>query len=76
MIDKKRKENRYDILTKFKSCCRYIDDLLLINNYDLMKKVMTDIYPEELVLVPDDSDGTSTPFLHLNISIKDGFIST
>ena len=75
-IEKKRKENRYDILTKFKSCCRYIDDLLLINNYDLMKKVMTDIYPEELVLVPDDSDGTSTPFLDLNISIKDGFIST
>lgn len=75
-IEKKRKENRYDILTKFKSCCRYIDDLLLINNYDLMKKVMTDIYAEELVLVPDDSDGTSTPFLDLNISIKDGFIST
>ena len=41
-----------------------------------MKKVMTDIYPEELVLVPDDSDGTSPPFLDLNISMKDGFIST
>ena len=38
--------------------------------------MMTEIYPKELVLVPDSSDGKSTPFLDLNISIKNGFIST
>ena len=41
-----------------------------------MDEVMTDIYPQELVLVPDDNDGKSTQFLDLNISIKDHFIST
>ena len=75
-IEKKRKAKKYDILNKFKSCCRYIDDLLLINNYDPMKEMMTEIYPKELILVPDDNDGQSTSFLDLNISIKDGVIST
>ena len=37
---------------------------------------MTEIYPKELVLVPEEGDGKSTHFLDLNIVIKDGFIST
>ena len=41
-----------------------------------MKKVMTDIYPKELILVPDDSDGLSTPFLDLQLTIIDGIISS
>ena len=41
-----------------------------------MISLMTDIYPKELILVPDDSDGLSTPFLDLQIVIKDGVIST
>ena len=75
-IDKQRKNNRFDLLRHFQSCCRYIDDLMLINNDDLMKSVMKDIYPKELVLVPDDSDGLSCPFLDLFIVIKDHIIST
>ena len=37
---------------------------------------MTQIYPKELVLVPDDSDGLSTPFLDLQLTITNGIIST
>lgn len=75
-IDKQRRNKNYHILKFFKSCSRYIDDLLLINNDDLMTKVMTEIYPKELILVPDDSDGMSAPFLDLQIDIKDHIIST
>ena len=56
---------------KFRNCSRYIDDLLLINNDDLMKEVMKEIYPKE---VPDDSDGTSTPFLDLQVTLQDNII--
>ena len=48
----------------------------MINNADLMKKFMADIYPKELVLVPDDTDGTSCPFLDLQVTITDSIIST
>ena len=75
-IDKQRKEKNHKVLQLFRSCGRYIDDLCLINNNDLMKEVMADIYPKELELVPDDTDGLSCPFLDLNIIIKDHIIST
>ena len=48
----------------------------MINNADLMKKYMTDIYPKELVLVADDTDGKSCPFLDLQVNITDSIIST
>ena len=48
----------------------------MINNDDHMKKYMTEIYPSELVLVPDDTDGTSCPFLDLQVIITDSIIST
>ena len=60
----------------FRYCGRYIDDLVLINNDGHMKRVMAEIYPEELVLVPDDSDGQSCPFLDLQVVIKDSIITT
>ena len=41
-----------------------------------MISVMQDIYPKGLILVPDDSDGLSAPFLDLQLAIKDGVIST
>ena len=37
---------------------------------------MTDIYPEELVLVPGDVDDQFCPFLDLQVAIKDSIIST
>ena len=75
-IEKQRLLKNYSLLNVFKYSCRYIDDLLLANNDDRMISVMTDIYPKELVLVPDDSDGCSTPFLDLQLVLKDGVVST
>ena len=75
-IDKQRVLKQYSTLNAFKNCCRYIDDLLIANNDDLMITVMGDIYPKELILVPDDSDGLSTPFLDLQLVVKDGVVST
>jgi hypothetical protein len=59
------------------ACWRYIDDLFWLNNNCLMEKYMSDIYPEELKLVPDKSDGKNVPFLDLSIKIEEsGNIST
>ena len=41
-----------------------------------MKEVMTEIYPKELVLVPDDNNGRTAPFLDLQLLITEGVIST
>ena len=75
-INKQKDDNNWHVLKHFRSCSRYIDDLLMINNADLMKKYMTDIYPKELILVPDDTDGKSCPFLDLQVNITDSIIST
>jgi hypothetical protein len=75
-IEKQRMLKNYSALNAFKHCCRYIDDLFLANNDDLMISLMKDIYPKELILVPDGSDGLSTPFLDLQVVIKDGAISS
>ena len=60
----------------FRYCGRYIDDLVLINNDGQMRRVMTDIYPEELVLVPGHADDQFCSFLDLQVAIKDSIIST
>jgi len=75
-IDEQRVLKNYSTLNAFKNCCRYIDDLLMANNDDHMIRVMKDIYPKELFLVPDDSDGLSTPFLDLQFVITNGIVST
>ena len=75
-IDKQRLLKNRHLLKCFKICGRYIDDLFLVNNFDQMKKYMSDIYPKELELVPDGLDGMTVPFLDLLLSIKDGVISS
>ena len=69
-IDQQRRDKNFKNLLAFQGCCRYIDDLFLVHNDGLMKKFMTTIYPPELVLVPDDSDGKTTPFLDLLITVE------
>ena len=70
------KAKKFFLLKKFHHCSRYIDDLLLVNNDNVMKKVCEKMYPKELILVPDDSDGLSAPFLDLQMDIKDGVVTT
>ena len=74
-IDEQRVLKNYSTLNAFKNSCRYIDDLMA-NNDDRMINVMKDIYPKELVLVPDDSDGLSAPFFDLQLVITNGVVST
>jgi hypothetical protein len=69
-IDKQRKEKNYHNLLRFQACCRYIDDLFLLNNDGFMEKYMSQIYPTELELIPDESDGKTVPFLDLLIRIE------
>jgi len=47
-IMKQVKHNKFLLLNKFKGCSRYIDDLLLINNDNIMKRVMNKIYHSKL----------------------------
>jgi hypothetical protein len=75
-IDKQRKLKKFHLLKRFRCCSRYIDDLCLVNNDNLMKKCRSDIYPKELKLVPDESDGLTSPFLDLNMTIRDGCVYT
>ena len=48
----------------------------MANNDYHMINVMKDIYPKELVLVPDDSDCLSAPFLDLQLVTTNGVVST
>ena len=48
----------------------------MANNGDRLIGVMKDIDPKELVLVPDESDGLSTPFLDFQLVIENGVVST
>ena len=75
-IMKQFKGKKFHLLAKFKGCCRYIDDLLLINNDNTMKRVMSHLYPKELILVPDGTNGTKTHFLDLSLVIKNNFLSS
>ena len=64
------------LLNHFKSCCRYIHDLLMVNNHNLMDKHIKNIYPKELDLVPDNFDGQSVEFLDLHLTIVDNITTS
>ena len=63
-------KNKPKIVNSFSHCFRYIDDLLCINNDQLMEKMVSKIYPEELVLTSDNAV-LEVNYLHLNFSIID-----
>ena len=48
----------------------------MVNNDRAMDKVMSEIYPNELILVPDKSDGKTVVFLDLKLIIRNGSIYT
>ena len=56
------------LLKSFHDSVRYIDDLLTINNYGLMKKHMNDIYPKELDLKHENS-GDDKSASHLDLKL-------
>lgn len=72
-LTKKYESKDYDTLKKFNDCCRYLDDLMCINNDQLMDTVMTEIYPKELVLTSDGAV-SQCHYLDLDLEIRNGKI--
>ena len=68
-------ENQADITEAFNSTSRYLGDLLNIDNI-YFDQMVERIYPTELQLNRANSSDTDAPFLHLNICISNGTVST
>ena len=67
--------NQTDIIEAFNSTSRYVDDLLNIDN-PYFEQMVGQIYPTELQLNKANSSDTEAPFLDLNLSIKNGIVSS
>ena len=67
--------NQTDIIEAFNSTSRYLDDLLNIDN-PYFEQMVGQIYPTELQLNMASSSDTEAPFLDLNLSIKNGIVSS
>ena len=61
---------------KFSNSYRYIDDLLMFNNDDLMNKYKYEIYPKELILNKENSNDQQCNFLDIKMNIKNSLIVT
>src|SRR6185312_16026462 len=68
------KAKNYNLLYKFNRSCRYIDDLLLVNNDDKMETYKNLIYPPELVLTSEDKNDQTVNYLDLTLSINNNVI--
>ena len=64
-----------EIIEAFKSTCRYLDDLLNIDN-PYFEGIVNRIYPPELQLNKANTSDTEAPFLDLHLSISNGFVSS
>ena len=64
-----------DIIEAFYSTSRYLDDLLNIDN-PYIEGIVNQIYSPELQLNKANSADTEGPFLHLHLSISNGFVSS
>ena len=69
------KDDRHDVITAFNNCCRYLDDILNLNNpyfHDIFK----DIYPAKLKLNKANGTDKEANFLDLHLCIENNTIST
>ena len=64
-----------EIIEAFKSTCRYLDDLLNIDN-PCFEGMVNRIYPPELQLGRANTADTEAPFLDLHLSISNRFVSS
>ena len=67
--------NQTDIIEACNSTTRYLYDLLNIDN-SYFEQMVGQIYPTELQLNKANSSDTEAPFLDLNLSIKNGIVSS
>ena len=68
-------DNQADVIKAFNSTSRYLDDLLNIDN-PYFEGMVNQIYPPELQLNKANTSDTEAPFLDLNLSISNGFVSS
>ena len=61
------KARKFEVLNHFRHCCRYIDDLLGVNNDSFFEKYKKSIYPPELDLTTEDKNGKKVHFRDLDI---------
>ena len=64
--------NKVSDLTKLEYVFRYQDDLLSMNDFGLLERVLSDIYPAEMIINKTNISTCKTTFLDLNISIYRG----
>ena len=64
--------NKVSDLTKLEYVFRYQDDLLSMNDFGLLERVLSDIYPAEMIINKTNISTCKTTFLDLNISIYMG----
>ena len=67
-------DNQADVSIIFNSTSRYLDDLLTIDNPHF-EGMVNQIYPPEFQLNRANTSDTEAPFLHLHLSISNGFVS-
>ena len=68
-------DNQSEVIEAFNSTSRYPDDLLNIDN-TFFDSIVNHIYPSELQLNKAKVSDTEASFLHLHVSISDGFVKT
>ena len=68
-------DNQADVIKALNSTSRYLDDLLNIDN-PYFEGMVNQIYPSELQLNKANTSDTEAPFLDLNMSISNGFVSS
>ena len=68
-------DNQYDVIEAFNSTSRYLDDVLNIDT-NVFDSMVIHIYASELQLNKANVSDTEASFLHLHLSISDGFVKT
>jgi hypothetical protein len=64
-----------EVISAFNDTSRYLDDIFNIDN-PYFDNMISSIYPKELKLIKANSSDVSAAFLDLDISIKNGIVST
>ena len=74
-MDSLNQDNQADVIEAFNSTSRYLDDLLNIDN-PYFEGMVNQIYPPELQLNKANISDTEAPFLDLDLSVANGFVSS
>ena len=68
-------DKQADVIDAFNTTCRYLDDILNINNV-YFDNMVSQIYPSELQLNKANTSDTEAAFLDLHLSISNDIVST